>query len=291
MWQGMLRNWLLGAATRAKPPPVPPIRHLEQPPEQGPPERQRDVCHVGLISLGIEAGGLVDRLQGVIKTEGAGFRAREGGLGGAGGRVQSGHRVPHGGTRTAQAVVFGHHPRWIISAGFAGGLDQRMAQGDILLADDIVDRNDRRFAIDFAMDADALATQPHLHVGRLLTSDQIIGDPRKRNWGSGLRRNRGRYGIDAVADVCRREKVRFLAVRGLISDAIDQAYPRHRFSGQAAKPRPAAWGPRHGAIAATVEPQGHVAAQGRALVASDRLAGFLVRHHRAIAVAFVTRHD
>ena len=34
-----------------------------------------------MFALGIEAGGLVDRLSGVLRIEGAGFLAREGGLG------------------------------------------------------------------------------------------------------------------------------------------------------------------------------------------------------------------
>ena len=51
--------------------------------EQEPPTHEREVCHVGVVfALGIEAGGLVDRLSGVIRTQGAGFSARVGGLAG-----------------------------------------------------------------------------------------------------------------------------------------------------------------------------------------------------------------
>jgi adenosylhomocysteine nucleosidase len=230
MWQSMLRNWILGTAQRR-------MREaamqaatgaaLERPQpktaaEQGPPEVVRDACHVGLVfALGIEAGGLLDRLQGVIKTEGAGFVAREGGLHGR--RlvvVESGIGAEAAG-RAAQALVLGHEPGWIISAGFAGGLREGVAKGDIVLASQIVDTAGRQFDIDVKLEASA-----HLHVGRLLTVDRIIEKPAEKR---ALGERYGALAVDmesiAVAEVCRQDKVRFLAVR-VVSDAVDQALPR-----------------------------------------------------------------
>src|ERR1700676_326377 len=91
MWQMLLRNWLMGtarktmrdAATNAggamNQPNAQPNATSDTPSHDKPPP----VCHVGLVfALGIEAGGLVDRMAGVVMTKGSGFVAREGGLDG-----------------------------------------------------------------------------------------------------------------------------------------------------------------------------------------------------------------
>jgi adenosylhomocysteine nucleosidase len=181
------------------------------------------VCHVGVVfALPIEAGGLVDRLAGAIGTHGAGFVAREGGLDGR--RVvivESGA----GQTRAAQAteaLILGHRPRWIVSAGFAGGLDERVKQGDILMADAIADTSGRELAIDFKLGE----ASPRVHVGRLLTVDRVIRDPAEKR---ALGRQHRALAVDmeslAVAEVCSREKVRFLSVRVIIDD-VERTLPR-----------------------------------------------------------------
>jgi adenosylhomocysteine nucleosidase len=195
--------------------------------EQGPPKPPRDECHVGLVfALPIEAGGLLDRLKGVIKTEGAGFVAREGGLAGKRLVVIESGVGRMAAERATQAIILGHKPRWIISAGFAGGLHDSMAQGDILLANAIVDTSGRQFEIDFKLDPAAIASQRHLHVGRLLTNERIVAEPSEKQT---LGERYGALAVDmesiAVAEVCRQEKIRFLSVR-VISDAVRHALPR-----------------------------------------------------------------
>ena len=183
-------------------------------------------CHVGLVfALGMEAGGLIDRLSGVIMTEGSGFVAREGGLQGRRLVVIESGAGCAAAARATRALILGHRPRWIISAGFAGGLDDRLAQGDILMADQIVDANGRCFEIDFRFHDDGLDARRHVHVGRLLTTDTIVRDPQvKRDLG----RRHGAMAVDmesvAVAEVCRDEKVRLLSVR-VITDSIDRTLP------------------------------------------------------------------
>jgi adenosylhomocysteine nucleosidase len=284
MWQMLLRNWLLGtardkmreaaeqAATGARDAP----KHAAQqaPPEPKPP----DPCHVGLVfALGIEAGGLVDRLSGVIKTEGAGFVAREGGLGGR--RlvvIESGIGCPAA-ARAAQALIQGHRPAWVISAGFAGGLDDRLAQGDILMADQIVDRDNRRLDIDFKLDAAAVAAARHLHVGRLLTTDRIIHDPAEK---LALGQRYAALAVDmdssAVADVCRNQRVRCLAIR-VISDPAGRALPRDIDYLIKKKSTAGRLGAAAGAILrrpSSIKDMWQL--KEDALVASDRLAAFLV---------------
>ncbi len=199
------------------------FKQAQAEPPQEPPQPEKSVCHVGLVfALGIEAGGLVDRLAGVIKIEGAGFVAREGGLGGK--RlvlIESGAGREAAG-RATEALIAGHEPRWVISAGFAGALDERLKQGDMLMADAIVDASDRQLAIDFKLGGDS----PRVHVGRLLTVDRVIRDPAEKR---ALGARHGALAVDmesiAVADACRAAGVRFLSVRVIIDD-VDQALPR-----------------------------------------------------------------
>ena len=234
MWQGYLRNWLMGQARERLRTAAAEAAHAQaqqanpqSAAQQGPPEAKRDVCHVGLVfAMSIEAGGLIDRLKGVIATHGAGFVAREGGLDGK--RVvvvESGVGREHA-ARAAECLILGHQPRWVISAGFAGALDARLARGDIVLVDQIVDVAGRQFGIDFKLSPDAVADSRRLHVGRLLTVDHVIDDPREKQVLGG---RHAALAVDmesiAVAEVCRNERTRFLAVR-VISDTVDQALPR-----------------------------------------------------------------
>ncbi len=227
MWQSLLRNYLLGQAQQrmrqsAMQAAGDAMQGADTAAKDGPPQREPEVCHVGLVfALPIEAGGFIDKLSGSIKTAGAGFVAREGGL--AGRRmvaIESGAGREHAAQAT-EALILGHRPQWVISTGFAGALDERLKQGDILMADSIADDSRRQLAIDFKM-----PPGPHLHVGRLLTVDRVIDDPgEKRSLGT----KHGALAVDmetlAVADVCSREKVRFLSVRVII-DEVDRRLPR-----------------------------------------------------------------
>ncbi|MEX0676714.1 MAG: hypothetical protein WD063_06535 [Pirellulales bacterium] len=282
MWQPLLRNWLLGQARQkmreaAAQAAGEAARQAQAAGEQGPPKHERPVCQVGLVfALPIEAGGLVDRLAGVVRIEGAGFVAREGGLDGR--RiviVESGVGRPRA-ARATEALILGHRPRWIVSAGFAGALDGRLARGDILMADAIVDPDDRQLVIDFKLQSES-ATSPHLHVGRLLTVDRVIREPgEKRDLG----KRHGALAVDmesmGVAEVCRSEKVRFLSVR-VIVDAVDQTLPRDIDLVVKKKSTAGRLGAAAGAILrrpSSIKDMWQL--KEDALVASERLAKFLV---------------
>ena len=99
-----------GAAFEPREPPAPPV------------------CHVGLVfALGIEAGGLVDRLAGVVRVDGAGFVGAKAACTASAGRRRK-RRRRRGRRARHRRVIYGHHPRWIISAGFAGALDDRLGK-------------------------------------------------------------------------------------------------------------------------------------------------------------------
>jgi adenosylhomocysteine nucleosidase len=282
MWQGLVKNWLLNqaraqvqaAAMQAATESASQARPAD---EQGPPRHEPEVCHIGLVfAMPIEAGGLVDRLSGVIKTEGAGFAAREGGLGGKRLVLIESGIGREAAARATQALIAGHQPRWIISAGFAGGLHTDLARGDILLANQIVDLGGRQLDIDFKLDRETIAAQRGLHVGRLLTVDRIIADPAEKE---SLGQRHDAVAVDmesiAVAQVCHDAQVRFLPVR-VISDPVGSALPkdidylikRHSTAGKL--------GAAFGAIVrrpASIKDMWQL--KEDALVASERLAGFL----------------
>lgn len=231
MFQQLLRNWLFNAARQRAAEAV-----REGSRQQGPspadaaetrqplkPER----CDIGLVfALGMEASGLAQRMSGVIRISGAGFVGREGGIEGR--RVVAieagaGRKAAEHGAR---ALIAGHRPKWIISAGFAGGLDPRLELGDIVMANAVADLEGRELAIDINVDAQALAETPRLHIGRLITVDRVIREAKEK---TRLGAERQAIAVDmesmAVAEVCRQEKVRFMVVR-VISDSVARELPR-----------------------------------------------------------------
>lgn len=228
MWQSLVRNWLLNQAKErlyeaAQQPAQsrPQGSNSPAPDDETSPPREPQICHVGVVfALGIEAGGLADRLQGLVATQGAGFTAREGAAEGK--RVvliESGAGQASAEQATA-ALIAGHAPRWIISAGFAGGLRDEVKPGHIVLADEIVDTQGQRLQIDLRM-----PSGPGLHVGRLLTADRIVASAAEKR-SLGLQHSALAVDMEslAVAQVCRDNRVRFLAIR-VISDAVDHELP------------------------------------------------------------------
>jgi adenosylhomocysteine nucleosidase len=197
--------------------------------EQTESAEQRDLlpCHVGIVvALPLESGYFEDRLAGVISIKGHGFTIRTGGLGGRGIAVAiSGHGQERA-ARATEALIAGHHPRWVISAGFAGGLQPKLARGDIVMADSIAGLHGERLSIDLRMPEGQTQVGHGIHVGRLLTVDRII---RKTDEKRSLGQQYEAIAVDmeslAVARTCQQEKQRFLAIRS-ITDTVDDELPR-----------------------------------------------------------------
>lgn len=183
-------------------------------------------CHVGVIfALGIEAGAFEDRLSGTISIRGSKFAAKQGGLKGRGVVVIHSDVGRANAARAAEILIEGHRPQWIISAGLAGGLQPQLKRGDIVMADAIVDETGQRLAIDLNISPEQRAAISGLHIGSLLTVDQVVcKTTEKRELGE----RHGALAVDmetcGIAEVCRREKQRFLSVR-VISDTVDDELP------------------------------------------------------------------
>lgn len=183
-------------------------------------------CDVGIVfALGIEAGGLEDRLRKKTTIRGEGFVVRRGTLAGRNiVLVLSGPGETRA-ARATEALVDGHRPKWIISAGFAGGLDPRLQRHDVVMADSLGNARGARLAIDLKVDPAELAHTPGVHVGRFLTVDRVVRLPSEKR---SLAAEHDAVAVDtesfAVAEVCRDRQVRFLAIR-VVTDTVDDTLP------------------------------------------------------------------
>jgi adenosylhomocysteine nucleosidase len=127
--------------------------------------------------------------------------------------------------RATEDVIKIHRPRWVVSAGFAGALVSDLHRGHMLMADSVMDEQRRPLEVGFRISRDDLAASPGLHVGRLLTVDQVIRHGAEKE---ALAKQYEAVACDmetiAVAQTCRRRRVGFLSVR-IISDALDDTLP------------------------------------------------------------------
>ncbi len=183
-------------------------------------------CDLGVVfALGIESGGLEDLLADVVAVEGHGFTAKRGTLEGHVVALAIAGTGREAAARATEAMITGHSPQWILSAGFAGGLQPELARNDMVMVDSVADTAGHQLALDLKIDRESLAKTPHVHLGRLLTVDQIVRLPEKKRE---LGRQYDALAVDmetfAVAEVCRRRQVPFLAVR-VISDTVDEQLP------------------------------------------------------------------
>jgi adenosylhomocysteine nucleosidase len=242
------------------------------PPELAPP------CDVAFIfALGIESGGLVDKLTGASATKCKTFLEHAGSIQGKEVVIaESGLGAEAAAAATADVIKF-HEPAWVVSAGFAGGLADGPKRGDFLMADQVINLKGERLEVGLKLSPEAIAATKRLHVGRLLTVEKLIGtQTEKRKLGEEHQALACDMESFAVAETCRQLKTRFLSVR-IISDGVDDQLPKEieRLMKQTTL------GAKLGAAAKAVFSRPQSAAdmwklQDEALKASDRLAKFLL---------------
>ncbi len=230
-----------------------------------------------VFALGIESGGFVDLVKDVVTTRGATFLEHAGTIDGQPvvlAETGVGSESAAQGTEDLIAIC---RPKWIVSAGFAGGLNESLGRGHILMADQIVDLQGNQLEVGLKIAPEVVSATKGLSVGRLLTVDRIISNPKeKRELGEQHNAMACDMESMAVADVCRREGVRFLSVR-VISDTVDDDLPPELGALMDQK----SWAGKLGAAAGAMFRRPSVAKdmwklQADAMKASNRLAKFLV---------------
>lgn len=228
MWQAFVRSWIQQQVRQTTSAALHAAREAQSKPGEpnASADRPRFACDVGLaFALGIESGGIEDLLTGVVTTQAAGLTVREGRLRDRNVAIVTSGVGQLAAARATQALIAGHRPSWVISAGFAGGLDPRLKRGEIVMADSLISTDSRRLAIDLKISPESIATSKGLHIGPCVASDKILHRPADK---SALGRRTGALAVDmeswAVGEVCRQAKTRFLAIR-VISDTVDDELP------------------------------------------------------------------
>ncbi len=106
-------------------------------------------CDVGVImAMGIEAGPIEDWLTDKIAVTGPTFSVKVGNWQGrriAVMRAGVGLAAAEAGIA---ALIAGHQPKWVISAGFGGGLHPDLNVGDLVLANQLVSPHGERLQLD-----------------------------------------------------------------------------------------------------------------------------------------------
>jgi adenosylhomocysteine nucleosidase len=116
-----------------------------------------------------------------------------------------------------------YRPKVILSAGFAGALQESHAVGDILLATEIVDHEGNGWPATWPDTLPPGEWRPPLHRGRILTAANLIASPEEKR---SLAKRHDAAGVDmesaAVAQYSSRRGIPFGCVRA-ISDAATTA--------------------------------------------------------------------
>jgi adenosylhomocysteine nucleosidase len=175
------------------------------------------------MALPIEAGYLCDRLKKVRRYTARTHTIIEGELAGKIVAVVLsgvGRRAARVG---AELLIAGHHPRWIVSAGFAGGLDPALARNDLVLPHQVVDLEGNLVELDATV-SDLPGTVRTR--ARLLTVDRVIARSAEK---AELRRSHQADLIDmetsAAALLARERSLRILSVRVISDDAAAELPP------------------------------------------------------------------
>jgi len=279
-WHWIIQNYLRGLAEQKIRETVAQAAREQMAAAAGPEAAQARPCDLGVVfALASESGGLEDLLTGLVTIKGEGFVLRQGEWEGRRVAIVLSGAGRQAAARAAEALLLGHRPNWIVSAGFCGALSAKLNRHDLLVADRVADVQGSEIALDLTPIRDApFLAKPGMHVGRLLSVDRIVRRPREKK---ALGQAHDALGVDletlAVVDVARRRGVPVLAVR-VVSDAVDDQLPREveRLSRQ--KSRTAQFGAALGAILNRPGAFKEMyQLRENALAASDRLAKVLVR--------------
>ncbi len=204
-----------------------PRRGHEAPAQNASSREELPPCKLAfVVASTVEAGGLVDLLRDLVTTRGPTLLEHSGYLNGQ--RVvliESGTGY-EAAERAARDLIAVHHPKWVICAGFAAALSEDMRRGHFLMADEVADPNGNCLPIGLNIDRRSIEESPTLHIGRLLSTDQLVRTSAEKR---ALAQQHGALACDmetaAVAQVCRDTNAYVLSIR-IINEAVDDQMPQ-----------------------------------------------------------------
>lgn len=179
-------------------------------------------CDIAVIfALGIEAGPLVDQLQDAASTRRPHLVEHAGSLAGKLAVIAEGGVGQKSAAAAAREIIRAYEPKWVVSAGFAGSLSDQVQRGHLLMASAVQNRAGEALQIELKMEP-----SPRLHIGKLLTVDQIIRTAAEKK---ALGEQHQALACDmetfAIAQECALANTKFLSVR-IISDGLEDELPR-----------------------------------------------------------------
>lgn len=191
-------------------------------------------CDIGIVfALGAEQGCTEDLLTDLQFFEAAGMKIRSGKFRASDGRELSVVLVTSGvgrdnAARAAEALIDGHKPEWIISAGFCGGLVPQLARNDVVAADAFTDRLEFSEALRKHLAAAGLVgsgVPAAKHVGLMATVERIVAmSADKHALGAATGALACEMESSAVVEVCVRRNVPVLVLRA-VSDPVGEDLP------------------------------------------------------------------
>lgn len=192
----------------------------------------RECVDVGLVfALGAEQAGLVDHLRGMQIFDTAAGPVRRGMLPAADGEVRTVASIVSGPGRVAaaaacEALLVGHRPRWVISAGFAGGLVDDLPRLTIVAADSFAGASDE--SDEFVRRSLAQLGEGRRYierVGPFVTVARIAAKSAdKQSLHAETRAIVCEMESSAVIEVCRARDVPATAIR-VVFDTVDEDLP------------------------------------------------------------------
>jgi len=195
--------------------------------EDGTPAEPPPPCAAAMVfGSDLEGGGFIDTLTSTQSSRCASYTEIDG-------RrdqrrivvVQTGIGVKAARKGVDDAIAL-LQPQWVVSAGFAGSLDEKLKRGHFLMANSVVNEAGEELSIGLKLEAATIEATPGLHTGRLLTVDRLVREESQRRE---LAIRHGAVACDmetmAVAQACRDQRIRFMSVR-VISENVDHKMNR-----------------------------------------------------------------
>ena len=170
-----------------------------------------------------ESGSFQDRLTILSTVHGAGFTIHQGAVSERAVLVLLTGAEPDQTAAGVEALIAGHRPGWIISAGFAQALDDSWKHGELLLAEQIVSQAGHEISPTVPSELTAVRERLRLRSDRLLTVERPLGDPgERRAAGCEFQAAAADRQAFVVGTVCQREGFPFFAVRVIAEEVADR---------------------------------------------------------------------